>query len=95
MRIYCTNGQVCQRSGCTVKHQKCREDAVRRAPELNETLELATILKAVDDEPELPGNMPDEMWNAISGDRDAMTEALRVVVRKTKEGIKKRIAALR
>lgn len=45
---------------------------------------------AITDEPELPGEMPDEMWEAIRSDRDAATEALRIVVRQTKGGILKR-----
>lgn len=45
---------------------------------------------AITDEPELPGEMPDEMWEAIRSDRDAATETLRIVVRQTKGGILKR-----
>ena len=40
-----------------------------------------------DIEPELPGEMPDEMWEAIQGDRDAVGEALRIAVRQTKQNI--------
>lgn len=47
---------------------------------------------AVDAEPELPGDMPDEMWLSIRDDRDAATEAMRIVVRQTKCGIKARIS---
>ena len=56
-------------------------------------IERVRCLKAVEDEPELRGDMPDEMWNAIAGDRDAMAEALRIVVRQTKSGICERIIA--
>ncbi len=52
--------------------------------------ELAALKQAVLDEPELPGEMPDEMWDAIKGDRDAITEALRIVIRQTKAGILER-----
>lgn len=48
---------------------------------------------AIDAEPELPGEIPDEMWEAIKNDRDACTEAMRIVVRQTKEGIKNRLAS--
>lgn len=38
-------------------------------------------------EPELPGEMPDEIWEACKSDRATMQEALRVVVRLTRDGI--------
>ena len=44
-------------------------------------------MEAVTDEPELPGEMPDEMWNVLRSDRDAAGEALRIIVRQTKGGI--------
>ncbi len=49
------------------------------------------VERAINDEPELPGKMPDEMFEAISGDRDATEEALRICVRQTKAGILKRL----
>ena len=42
-------------------------------------------------EPELPGDMPDEMWEACRSDRATMQEAMRVVVRLTRDGILERI----
>ena len=54
----------------------------------------AQAYQAIADEAEFPGEMPDEMWMAICNDRDAMTEAMRLAVRETKEGIQKRIEAL-
>lgn len=33
--------------------------------------------------PILPGEMPDAMWEKIKGDKDAYTEALRIVIRQT------------
>lgn len=57
-------------------------------------LDISAVHVAVDSEPELPGDMPDEMWNAIRNDRDVMAEALRIAVRQTKSGILKRINAL-
>ena len=38
-------------------------------------------------EPELPDEMPDEMWEACRSDRATMQEAMRVVVRLTRDGI--------
>ncbi len=49
------------------------------------------VMKAIDDEPEYPGEMPDEMWEAIKNDKDAVTMALRLTVRLTKCGIKVRL----
>lgn len=54
-------------------------------------LERERCLKAVDDEPEFPGEMPDEVWNAFVADRDMVTKALRLAVRQTKAGIRDRI----
>lgn len=42
---------------------------------------------AIDSEPELPDQMPDEIWEKVKNDREALTELLRITVRKTKEGI--------
>lgn len=57
------------------------------------------LLKAVDDEPELPGDMPEAMWLALrvmveQNDREGMIEALRIAVRHTKSGIRDRVKAL-
>lgn len=52
------------------------------------------IMEVVDVEPELPDDMPDEMWEACSSSREYMQEALRTVVRLTKEGIRSRLSAL-
>jgi len=48
-------------------------------------------LKAVADEPEVPGTMPDAMWESICDDRDAMENAIRIAVQQTKAGIRQRI----
>lgn len=42
-------------------------------------------------EPELPGDMPDEMWEVMRNDRQAAAECLRIAVRQTKAGIIKRL----
>ncbi len=51
------------------------------------------VIKAIDDEPELPGDMPDIIYESVKNDKDALTELLRITVRETKDGIKKRIAS--
>lgn len=48
------------------------------------------IREAIDAEPELPGEMPDAMWEAMK-DREYCTEAMRIAVRQTKRGIKERL----
>ena len=55
-------------------------------------VKLSTVRAAIDLEPELPGSMPDEMWEAIRNDRDAMRQALVICVKETKAGIKSRLA---
>jgi hypothetical protein len=54
-------------------------------------LERARCLQAVEDEPDLPGKMPDAVWDRIRGDRDAIEVAIRLVVKLTKLGIWERI----
>jgi hypothetical protein len=48
---------------------------------------------AIREEPELPGPMPDAMWSAINGDKDAIEEGMRIAVRYAKRDIRARIAA--
>lgn len=51
---------------------------------------LEAILAAVDAEPELPDAMPSEMLDAVRNP-DTAAEALRIMVRLTKRGIRERI----
>ena len=57
-------------------------------------LKLSDVLKAIADEEELPGDMPDKVWEELKDDRDAMSEALKMTVRLTKAGITERILKL-
>jgi hypothetical protein len=57
-------------------------------------LDISEVQYAVESEPEMPGQMPDEMWDAIRNDRDACAEAMRIAVRQTKSGILGRINKL-
>lgn len=52
------------------------------------------LLQAIEGEPEFPGEMPDEMWEALRNDRDAMTFAFGASVRATKDEIKRRASEL-
>jgi len=59
-------------------------------------ISLLAALKAVDDEPEYPGQMPPEMKTRIqvavdTRDFDLLVEIMRLTVRLTKQGIRKRI----
>jgi hypothetical protein len=71
--------------------------AERLAPSATQ-LDKAAVLKAIDDESELPGDMPDDMWSEILRmvvqlDRDGLIEAFRITVRQTKQGIRDRLCA--
>lgn len=53
---------------------------------------LAAVLKAINDEPEFPGEPPAEMMDALrSGDDALMIAALRIAVIQTKDGIRERV----
>ena len=52
---------------------------------------LSAALKAVADEPELPGEMPDEVWEALRSDRAMMETIMRGVVQTAKQNIRDRI----
>ena len=54
-------------------------------------LDTITVLKAIDDEPELPGFMPNEIWDSIKDDRNAAEQVMRIIIQETKKGIKKRL----
>lgn len=59
---------------------------------------IEAALQAIEDEPELPGDMPDAMWHEILRmvgelDREGLIEAFRITVRQTKSGIKERLLA--
>lgn len=55
------------------------------------TSERDRCLKAVDDEPELEGRMPEELWEAIKGDREMIEDTIRTAVKQTKTSIRARI----
>lgn len=58
------------------------------------SLVLADVIAAVDAEPELTDEMPDEMFNAVRNDKGALVELMRLAVRETKQNINARIATL-
>lgn len=73
-------------TGCE-RHTK---DAARIA-ELEQAVRV--LAKSIYDEPELPGDMPDEMWNMLNGNRNMTRLALVRVVQETKRGILERATA--
>jgi len=59
-------------------------------------ISLLAALRAVDDEPEYPGQMPPEMKTCLqvavdTRDFDLLVETMRITVRLTKKGIRSRI----
>ncbi len=52
---------------------------------------LDAVRQVIDLEPELPGGMPNEMWEAIRNNREACELAFKVTVKETKAGILKRL----
>ena len=52
---------------------------------------VSDVLKAIAEEPEYPGDMPDEVWNKIGNDRKMVEKALRSTVQITKNRIRQRI----
>lgn len=54
-------------------------------------LDLDTVLKAIDDEEELDGEMPDSVWNHLNGNRENTEYLLRETVKLTKENIRERV----
>jgi len=72
-----------------VRLEKECDDWKRRAGDTDE------ILKAVDDEPELPGPIPLEFAKIIvEGDSNTLERVLRQVIKSTKQGIRERIKAV-
>jgi len=55
-------------------------------------IDLDDVLEIIDTEPELPGEMSDDLWNRFRKyDRDGLTKALRILVRTVKDCISERI----
>jgi hypothetical protein len=50
-----------------------------------------TFIKAINDEPEYPNEIPDEIFEKIKNDKDLITQALHLTIQITKDRIKERI----
>jgi hypothetical protein len=62
-------------------------------------MKIEKILKAIEDEPELPGDVPLEMRAAIEGAINCgnialMVQIMRIIVKQTKQGIRGRVLAV-
>lgn len=66
------------------KHWNCKDEIAE--------LE-AVVEESIADEAELPGEMSDDMWNAIKNDRDACTKSHQIAVKQTKQNILERFRA--
>ena|SRR5690625_4664752 len=75
----------------SISQEERERKAIRALNAYANTRALQIAEKAVGEEPELPGDMPDEMWEAIKSDRQVMRESFRIAVRQTKHGILSRI----
>lgn len=85
----------CEVCGMESKHhgQTCTAGGSFPAP-AGSVPTMREILDAIECEPELPGNIPEEMFEVIREDRNAMAETIRIAVRQTKANILKRVAKL-
>jgi hypothetical protein len=72
-----------------------QQDELAKWKEAHDALQarLAQVERIILDEPELPGDMPEEMWQAIRADKETAQEAMRIAVRKTKQNILDRLQA--
>lgn len=67
---------------------------------MNKLLCSALVAKTIDDEPELPGDMPDELWQSFKmltmlDDKESMTELLRGLIKLTKKSIKEELEKIK
>lgn len=58
------------------------------------TIPISVAESAIDLEPELTDEMPDEIWEHVRDDRDAMTELIKITVDITKKSIHSRLHRL-
>jgi hypothetical protein len=57
-------------------------------------LTISQVRQAIADEPEFPGDMPDDMWDIVRQDRATAVLAFRQAVIATKNGILERVNEL-
>ncbi len=71
---------------CQVPYSS-QADAVQQARAETAREIRLLILQAIIDEPEFPEEMPDEIWQALNGDKNMTSVAMRNAVKLTKNGI--------
>ena len=61
---------------------------------MDKVVPLKSVIELIDVEPEVPGPMPDEIWNLIKVDKKRAENFFRSVVCRTKASITKRIKSV-
>ena len=61
---------------------------------MDKVVPLKSVIELIDVEPEVPGPMPDEIWNLIKVDKKRAENFFRSVVSRTKANITKRIKSV-
>jgi len=56
---------------------------------------MSKVIEVIETEEEFDGDIPQDVFDTASASPEAMSEALRVACRLTKQGIKRRVEALR
>lgn len=54
-------------------------------------LDAGAVKKVIDDEPEMPGEIPDSLWHMMNGSKEMTAEVIKITVRQIKNNIKKRL----
>jgi hypothetical protein len=75
----------------TTENQETTDQRRDSSVESTDLFSVDTVRDAIDAEAELPGDMPDHIWDAIRNDRDVACECMRIAVRETKRGILERL----
>ena len=61
---------------------------------MGKLVDLKSVINLVEVEPEVPGPIPDNIWNLIKDDRKKAENLFRTLVRTTKTNIVKRIKSV-
>lgn len=81
----------CDECGVNLKPcPDCHEQTSVSAVASNDGLNPAFVAKAIDDEPELEGEMPDGIWETIKTKKDLQAYSV-MLVHLTKKAIKERL----
>jgi len=78
----------------TARDRKRFSEVIREAMTQEYERGVRAAAGEVAKEPNLPGDMPDEMWQAIQGNRELVQQGMRISVQQTKANCINRILAL-